>query len=717
MRDMNILNEIADFKRLSGLLTESIAGALRILPTGWLDEFITPTVRASDSKIDDIAYDISRGGIRSLTDDQLIYLLSKLPAEQVAKKLVDTNVFFSPANVDSLLQGYLNRLTRGDMSWDEIVLEMQRGKRTIWGQSPNIPDSVYDDISDIMDDVTRRYINDVEDFIRKNGDPKTAAKLPKSILKKVDEILDTFPNWLKGATATVRPFIDRFTKNIDVINKERDELFKTISSKIADDGASANIKGEVRRLTELASAAKKNNNLTGKEVLDRWLSESGMSRLDRQQFFAKDEWYNTWSKLVSDEANKTAFQSYWDTITKLYPFQKITKDGVVRRRITAETKDWFRRMGNLLVYASPYTRRELAARMAAKGVGATQARRLAAQFLLYNIYWPAAFSIFEWVKHFLQGGENKNIFDLVWENIKEQVIDNDLVLNWTNLDSAWNALTTESKDARTAFDESNQIYVDAKTAEQILEGEYTPDEEDSNTAKSNGVRRYIKNKYSDIPNDYLPRIHVGNNNKVYFTQITGGGRTNIPLALINGEIYLINKQANKKIRFDKIWTTLNEGLINILKEQEIDWGSGESIDDNIDLDTVDDVATSDWREIVGLGGDEDGDTSGSEEDGDSGVDLSFLGGSGSSGPKWEFNRNPTGQMRTDRDAARLDADGYTKGNIYVYKKPDGTEELVLAGKLVGGTPHLFKVEKNDSGKWGWINDSQDPPMWEEFKDY
>jgi hypothetical protein len=41
MRDMNILNEIADFKRLSGLLTESIGGALRILPTGWFDEFIT----------------------------------------------------------------------------------------------------------------------------------------------------------------------------------------------------------------------------------------------------------------------------------------------------------------------------------------------------------------------------------------------------------------------------------------------------------------------------------------------------------------------------------------------------------------------------------------------------------------------------------------------------------------------------------------------------
>ena len=75
------------------------------------------------------------------------------------------------------------------------------------------------------------------------------------------------------------------------------------------------------------------------------------------------------------------------------------------------------------------------------------------------------------------------------------------------------------------------------------------------------------------------------------------------------------------------------------------------------------------------------------------------------------------RYKADGDAARLDADSYTKGNIYVYKNPDGNEELVLAGKLPGGTPHLFKVEKNDSGKWGWINDSQEPPMWEDFKDY
>ena len=131
--------------------------------------------------------------------------------------------------------------------------------------------------------------------------------------------------------------------------------------------------------------------------------------------------------------------------------------------------------------------------------------------------------------------------------------------------------------------------------------------------------------------------------------------------------------------------------------------------------TSDDPTTAIDRVTDVLTGGDDGETD--DNGGTSGEGLTSLLGTGSSGPGWEFNRNPTGQLRTDRDAARLDADGYTKGNIYVYEKPDGTEELVLAGKLAGGTPHLFKVEKNESGKWGWINDSQDPPMWEDFKDY
>jgi len=181
---------------------------------------------------------------------------------------------------------------------------------------------------------------------------------------------------------------------------------------------------------------------------------------------------------------------------------------------------------------------------------------------------------------------------------------------------------------------------------------------------------------------------------------------------------LVNTQAKKRIELSKISGSINEGLISVIFEQVIDWGSGESTsDDEVEYD---DVTSSDWDVIFGGSDDEDGESSSTEGDGDGetgGVDLSFLGGTGSSGTKWEFNRNPTGQLRSDRDAARLDADSYTKGNIYVYEKPDGTEELVLAGKLAGGTPHLFKVEKNESGKWGWINDSQDPPMWEDFKDY
>ena len=707
MRNMNILNEIANFKRLSGLLTESIGGVLRALPTGWFDEFITRGARASDPQIDNIADDISRGGIRNLTDNQLIYLLSKLPAEQVAKKLVDTNVFFSPTNVERIRQNYLNKLTRGDMTWDEITLQLQNGKRTIWGQSPNMTDSVYDDISDIMDEVTQKYLDDVEDFIRKNGDEKTIAKLPKppsQIPKKIkDAIGKTLRN--RDTLSWINSAFRGLGKKQEKIIADRDALFDTIAKKVKEGNGTANIDLEIRKLAELATAAKTSNKDSAVKIMKRWFRDAGVDPRITNDYIRDNNWYKTWSELVEEQRDLDSIGSYLNAWKKTLP--KI--DG-------KWNPEFITRLINLIVFNSPYTRKELLARMGAKGVRTTLAKRYVSSFIALGVVWPFLEGLFKWVINY-GDARNKTVADYSLDEIKSSDKVKSLGIlpdSWTALDEAWALLFTGTEDVSTIFGPEK---VNRDKAIAILEGTYEGD--DSVNAKTHGVRDFIESKYSDIPNRFLLKVKVDNNNKVFFIQTSGDNITNVPLALINGEIYLINRQANKKLRFDKLWSGLNEGLINILNEQEIDWGGGEPIDDSIDLDTIDDITTTDWAEVIGLGGDEDGDTSGSEEDGDSGVDLSFLGvgGSGSSGPGWEFNRNPTGQLRSDRDEARLDADSYTKGNIYVYKNPNGNEELVLAGKLPGGTPHLFKVEKNDSGKWGWINDSQEPPMWEDFKDY
>ena len=716
MRDMNILNEIADFKRLSGLLTESIGGVLRVLPTGWFDEFITPAVKASDSKIDDIADDISRGGIRSLTDDQLIYLLSKLPAEQVAKKLVDTNVFFSPTNVDRIRQNYLNKLTRGDMTWDEITLQLQNGKRTIWGQSPNMTDSVYDDISDIMDEVTQKYLDDVEDFIRKNGDEKTVAKLPKptsQVGRSLGEGLGDFLRWAASKQGFVLNTIRKNIKGYDALFKEADVLMKEITDEYVKKGANANINSKVKRLTEIATAAKNKNTGVANELLDEWLRDAQVPLRVRQKI-KKNDWYVEWLDILDGYAKKDSSKvPGWASGINDYRIAF----GRILPKSDATWTEYFKRIGNFILYGTPQLRSEIIGRLGTRGVPATVASRMAGHFIQVTVIVPALLATLKHLFYdpFIPGdqGSWKDKFSQFFPKWSELPLLSPL--SWTYLDNLWRAgnWVVGNTDEEIANSIGGEVMTDYNETIEVLEGTYEGDK--NRTQQTLGVQKFIRDKYPDFP--YDKQIVVNSKNKVVFAQKTDGQGTikYWPVYLIDGKVYLVNNQAKKRIELSKIAGSMNEGLINVIFEQVIDWGSGESTsDDEVEYD---DVTTSDWREIVGLGGDEDGDTSGSEEDEDSGVDLSFLGGSGSSGPGWEFNRNPTGQLKADRDAARLDADSYTKGNIYVYKNPNGNEELVLAGKLPGGTPHLFKVEKNDSGKWGWINDSQEPPMWEDFKDY
>ena len=706
MRNMNILNEIDDFKRLTGLLTESGGGLIaKLKRVPWIDDLLTDAVVASDSEVGKIAKKIDSNGIRSLTDDELLYLLTKLPADEVANKLIKGNVLFTEAQVETNLRKFLGDITQGSKTWDEITeaLTNEKSLRTLWGQSLSpMTDDVYDGLEDILNEVGQKYLDDIEDFIRKNGSDSAKAKLPSQIPKKIrDAIGRTLRNnntlsWINSAFRGLR-------RNQEKIIADRDALFDTIAKKVKEGNGTANIDLEIRKLAELATAAKTSNKDSAVQIMKRWFRDAGVDPRITNDYIRDNNWYKTWSELVEEQRDLDSIGSYLNAWKKTLP--KI--DG-------KWNPEFIQRWINLLVLNSPYTRKELLARMGAKGVRKTLARRYVSSFIALGVFWPFLKGLYKWLKNY-GDDRNKTVADYSLDEIKSSdKVKSFGILpeSWTALDEAWSLLFTGTEDFSTIFGPEK---VNRDKAIAILEGTY--EGEDSVNAKTHGVRDFIESKYSDIPNRFLLKVKVDNNNKVFFRQTSSDNITNVPLALINGEIYLINRQSNKKLRFDKLWSGLNEGLINILNEQEIDWGGGEPIDDSIDLDTIDDITTTDWVEVIGLGGDEDGDSSGSEEDGDSGIDLSFLGGTGSSGPGWEFNRNPTGQLKSDRDAARLDADSYTKGNIYVYEKPDGTEELVLAGKLAGGTPHLFKVEKNESGKWGWINDSQDPPMWEDFKDY
>lgn len=720
---MNILNEIDDFKRLSGLLTESLGGVgARLKRVPWIDELLTPAVRATDSETGRIASKIDRGGLRSLTDDELLFILKKLPAEEVANKLIKGNVFFSEAQVNRNLQGFLNDLTQGNKTWDEIeqLLTDENSLRQLWGQSASpMTDDVYEGLEDILNEVGQKYLDDIEDFIRKNGSDSAKAKLPKQgILSKLgirakQKLNNTFLSKQRFIINVLR----NTTTSVDKLADEADVVFAQIKKKMASGGNNyVDISSEVRRLTELATAANKVGDEAADEIFNNWVRKAGLSSEELRKI-NKDKWKKEWldaiNEYAKDDSTTKLARDYVKAYGRLIP-------GLGKATGEEGFRNFAKRWANMVVYATPFKRKEIIGRLTNKGVKRVVASRIAgniAQSVLIVPTFMGAWSL-------IQNGIDKEDQRTYLESFKDGFFESIgiIPITITYLDdlinkgvNAYEYLNTHNGQM-TAEEIGGEVWADYQEAERILKGEGA--EIDKNQLqKTKGVQRYIEREYPDFP--YTSQIVVTSDNKVVFRQkVDSQGTIKYwPVYLIDGKIYLVNTQAKKRIELSKIAGSMNEGLISIIFEQVIDWGSGESTsDDEVEYD---DVTSSDWEVI--FGGDEDGDSSDSEEDEDSGVDLSFLGGSGSSGPGWEFNRNPTGQLKADRDAARLDADSYTKGNIYVYKNPNGNEELVLAGKLpggkFGGTPHLFKVEKNDSGKWGWINDSQEPPMWEDFKDY
>ena len=722
MRDMNILNEIDDFKRLTGLLTESGGGLItKLKRVPWVDDLLTHGVRASDPQVGDIAKKIDRNGIRSLTDDELLYLLTKLPADKVANKLIKGNVFFTEAQVITNLQTLLDDITQGKKTWDEIteLMTNETSLRTLWGQSVSpMTDDVYDGLEDILNEVSQKYLDDIEDFIRKNGSDSAKAKLPKQgILSKLgirakQKLNNTFLSKQRFIINVLR----NAYKGADKLADEADVVFAQIKQKMAKGGNNyVDISSEVRKLTELATTANKVGDEAADEIFNNWIRKSGLSS-DELRKINKDKWKKEWldaiNEYAKDDSTDKLVRDYVKAYGRLIP-------GLGKATGEKGFRNFAKRWANMVVYATPFRRKEIIGRLTNKGVYRVASSRMAGNIAQSVLIVPAFMGGLAMIQNGIDKEDQRTYIqsfkDEFWETIGHFPFTitylDDLIKKGVN---AYEYLNTHNGQM-TAEEIGGEVWADYQEAERILKGEGA--EIDKNQLqKTKGVRRYIEREYPDFP--YTSQIVVTSDNKVVFRQkVDSEGTIKYwPVYLIDGKIYLANTQAKKRIELSKISGSVNEGLISVIFEQVIDWGSGESTsDDEVEYD---DVTSSDWDVIFGGSDNEDGDSSGSEEDGGtSGGGLTSLLGTGSSGPGWEFNRNPTGQLRTDRDAARLDADGYTKGNIYVYEKPDGTEELVLAGKLAGGTPHLFKVEKNESGKWGWINDSQDPPMWEDFKDY
>ena len=243
----------------------------------YFDDILDDPIRlAKDQDLKRLNQKVKNTGISSLTEDELILLLSKMEPTKLARLFVDRNLLFTVKSVKRLKQESLESLVNGTKSWEQIVDKINSGRRTMWGQSPNLTDDEYAKIAPLIDDITDIYLEELEMFIRdeatKVGDYRLLGKLPKpTVLSKLSlKAQTTVKNWLLGKQRFILETLTNKFKSIDRLNIEQRAVFDEIKNKVSKSKANPNkpldITSEVRRLTSLTTAAAKKHNMTADEL-------------------------------------------------------------------------------------------------------------------------------------------------------------------------------------------------------------------------------------------------------------------------------------------------------------------------------------------------------------------------------------------------------------------------------------------------------------------
>ena len=523
-----------------------------------------------------------------------------------------------------------------------------------------------------------------------------------------NNVVSDFARFLSGNLGReARIIINRMTKSLNTITREKDLVFNEIAKKIRENGVNADVRKEVSKLTELAAAAKRSQHQDAKRLLELWLSETtAITSKERRNFITSDNWYKTWSDLVDNSKKTGVFDEYIQAWGKLNPFGKIS--GTNRRQVLSS--DFWTRFVNLIVYASPYKRSEIIGMLSARGVVPTVARRVASNFIVMGFVWPIVSSVLIWfinlIKNVFGGSqENLNMLDIFWEEFKNSEPLQLDPTSLTYLDEAYRILKTGSKDAADEIINNGMGEDYEEVANMIGEGE-TND-------KTTNLQNVIKEKYPNLPTNIISQFVVNDSNKVVFNQMGDDGNIvkTWPVKQINGKIYIINTQLRKKFEINML-SSVNEGLIKILGEQSIDWGSGESLE-------ISDFTPDSWDEFLGGG---ETDTSSGEEPTSTGLgDIpNIIGGTNSVFAKYDLGfKSDDSTVENDFNKLRKDMKSRNQGlwtTLRILHDDSGDDRIVMLGDI-GGKYQLLDVEKNSSGEWGWINPEDPQREWASFDTY
>jgi len=557
---MDLLTEINDFYRLSGLITEQgpfIKKVATSIDYDDLIKIIKQDISGDDySKAKSLADDVAR-----LNSDEFFELIRYLDPEKFAKKLLSSEIIFSKNIIEKNYLKYIDEIKNGSRAFDETISNFRKlAEKDFFRYIPE------GQMTDELRDIANKYVDNIESdfssFIKANDEElyddimSFGVSQSEKQLSKFNSLLDNFVS--QNAKVIKDAYLNLF-KSFDKISKEIDTVFIEIAQKRTK-SPSANIESEIKKIESLISSAVGKDKRLYDDIMNEVYTRNSKymdvtpytknhikNKIDNLKVILKNEKTREWGSM-------DAFKMYINAWLRLFNIKNI------------KSLEWWKRLMNVIIQNSPYTPEEIAKRIRTSGVGQVVAGRLVATAFTVYVVTPVIYGTlksiyhtFKYIKEYLKfitaglSGDftidevplKYKIKEAYKSSFPDSLLDVALFNSW--LDEIYFAGDwLANLDPKSMF--SRDELEKAENGLKIIKGEEVDD------PKTQDVRIAIRDKYPDIPTEFLnTRVHL-NGGKAFYYELDGKDFSKqYPIMAKGDKIYVVNTDINKAIEINKIY--------------------------------------------------------------------------------------------------------------------------------------------------------------------
>jgi hypothetical protein len=574
MKELMLLREASDPRRDAAEMFAKLLEKYFKDPQNSVDSLIK-TLKSQSDELKLILDKLKRNGVKSLTDDDFIKLLSGFNPAKLSELVFDNGVIHT--DIAGTLKQFSSRI-KDKTGYINTIEDWKKNTKIGWGRYPN---GVPDELQQFYKEYESKLITELRNEIRISNKQLWGQIANIAVKKKtINDWLNSLPadklNLLRGAYAN-------FLRKQDKIEDDLAAEFARINDDYIKTGGNVDFEPYAKRIIQSAISASKKGGANVKNFLDEQLSSSPLTYNQKQLLKDTDTFKLFNDVITSGDVDFKGVQGFVE-LAKRYSmllnpkrfFKKMEKGF---SGVSSTPAEQWQRLLNFVIQLSPYTSKENLQRISQKGIWKVTENRLLAPSIMSAGVIPATAGLYylmvselkeglnmvstEWFggdpmfPEYAEGGsKEQDLTGYFWSGFKSA-----FPQKWYELIPGFGSLLDEIIEGISAADSYQggkkitipELESAKKAGEALLKGqEPDVDQRFLNEAEKD-VRRVTERLYPDIPEEWLGEINLYPDLKVRIGAVDSRGlKRYYQLIQKNDKIFVVNTDGREQ-DLGKLW--------------------------------------------------------------------------------------------------------------------------------------------------------------------